>query len=67
MLKKFSEVAKDGCCPKCGYAIMKRGANTVTSNLAVGMAAALATGGLLEAWVTLVLNSESSFPVEIAG
>lgn len=46
-LKKFSEVAKDGCCPKCGYAVMKRGANVATSNLAVGMAAALATGGLL--------------------
>ena len=30
-----------------GYAVMKRGANVVTSNLAVGMAAALATGGLL--------------------
>jgi hypothetical protein len=21
-LKKFSEVAKDGCCPKCGYAVL---------------------------------------------
>ena len=46
-LKKFSEVAKDGCCPKCGYAIMKRGVNAVTGNLAVGLAAGLATGGLL--------------------
>jgi hypothetical protein len=47
-LQTFSEVAKDGCCPKCGYTVMKRGANNaVTSNLAVGMAAALATGGLL--------------------
>lgn len=46
-LKKFSEVAKDGCCPKCGYAVMKRGVNKVTSNLAVGLAANLATGGLL--------------------
>ena len=33
-LKKFSEVAKDGCCPKCGYAVMKRGVNAVTGNLA---------------------------------
>jgi hypothetical protein len=47
VLKKFSEVAKDGCCPKCGYAVMKRGANAVTGNLAVGLAAGLATGGLL--------------------
>jgi hypothetical protein len=46
-LKKFSEVAKDGCCPKCGYGVMKRGANAVTSNLAVGMTATLFTGGLL--------------------
>ncbi len=46
-LKKFSEVAKDGCCPKCGYAVMKRGVNAVTGNLAVGIAAGLATGGLL--------------------
>jgi hypothetical protein len=46
-LEKFSEVAKDGCCPNCGYAVMKRGANAVTSSLAVGVAAALATGGLL--------------------
>jgi hypothetical protein len=46
-LEKFSEVAQDGCCPKCGYAVMKRGANAVTSNLAVGMAATLATGGIL--------------------
>ena len=28
-LQKFSEVAKDGCCPKCGYAIMKRGATEI--------------------------------------
>jgi hypothetical protein len=28
-LEKFSEVAQDGCCPKCGYAVMKRGANAV--------------------------------------
>ena len=46
-LKKFSQVAKDGCCPKCGYAVMRRGVNAVTSNLAVGLAATLATGGLL--------------------
>jgi hypothetical protein len=46
-LEKFSEVAEDGCCPNCGYAIMKRGANAVTGNLAVGVAAAVATGGLL--------------------
>ena len=46
-LKKFSEVAKDGCCPKCGYAVMKRGVNAVTGNLAVGLAAGLAAGGLL--------------------
>lgn len=46
-LKKFSEVAVDGCCPKCGYAMMKRGVNKVTSNVAVGLTAALATGGLL--------------------
>lgn len=46
-LKKFSEVAKDGCCPKCGYAVMKRGVNAVTGNLAVGLAAGLVTGGLL--------------------
>jgi hypothetical protein len=42
-LKKFSEVAKDGCFPKCGYGVMKRGANAVTSNLAVGMTATLIT------------------------
>ena len=43
------ETGPDGAlfCPKCGYTIMRRGANVVTSNLAVGMAAALATGGLL--------------------
>lgn len=46
-LKKFSEAAKDGCCPRCGNPVMKRGANAVTSNLAVGMTAALVTGGLL--------------------
>jgi len=46
-LQKFSEVAKDGCCPKCGYAVMKRGINTVTGNLAFGAAATIATGGLL--------------------
>lgn len=45
-LQKFSEVAKDGCCPKCGYAIMKRGANAVTGNLAFGVAATIATGGV---------------------
>ena len=45
-LKKFSEVAKDGRCPKCGY-VAKRGVNAVTGNLAVGLAATLATGGLL--------------------
>jgi hypothetical protein len=50
-LKKFSEVAKDGCCPKCGYAVMKRGVNAVTGNLAVGLAAGLATGGLLNGLV----------------
>jgi hypothetical protein len=33
--------------PKCGYAVMKRGVNAVTGNLAVGLAAGLATGGLL--------------------
>jgi hypothetical protein len=48
-LQKFSEVAKDGCCPRCGYGIMKRGVNAVTSNPAVGLAATLATGGLLGA------------------
>lgn len=42
-LRKFSEVAKDGCCPKCGYAIMKRGVNAVTGNLAVGLAVGLAS------------------------
>jgi hypothetical protein len=47
MPKKFSEVAVDGCCPKCGYAVMKRGVNKVTSNLGVGAVATLATGGLL--------------------
>ena len=46
-LKKFSEVAKDGRRPKSGYAAMKRGVNAVTGNLAVGLAAGLATGGLL--------------------
>ena len=46
-LKKFSEVAKDGCCPKCGCAVMKRDVNAVTGNLAVGLATGLATGGLL--------------------
>lgn len=46
-LEKFGDVAKDGCCPKCGYAVMKRGINAVTSNLAFGAAATLATGGLL--------------------
>jgi len=46
-LKKFSQVAKDSCCPKCGDAVMKRGVNAVTGNLAVGLAAGLATGGLL--------------------
>jgi hypothetical protein len=46
-LEKFSDVAEDGCCPKCGYALMKRGTNALTSNLAVGMAAAVATGGLI--------------------
>ncbi len=46
-IKKFSEVAENGCCPKCGYAVMKRGANAVHDNLAVGMAGALPTGGLL--------------------
>jgi hypothetical protein len=46
-MQKFSEVAKNGCCPKCGNPIMKRGANAVTSNLGVGLAATLAMGGLL--------------------
>jgi hypothetical protein len=46
-LKKFSEVAKDGCCPKCGYVVMKRGVNAITGNLAVGLAAGLVTNGLL--------------------
>ena len=46
-LRKFSEASVNGRCPKCGYAVMKRGANAVTGNLAVGMAAALATGGIL--------------------
>lgn len=36
-----------GCCPKCGYAVMKRGVNAVTGSLAVGLAAAVATGGVL--------------------
>jgi hypothetical protein len=36
-LQKFSAVAKDGCCPKCGYAVMKRGINAVTGNTAVGV------------------------------
>ena len=48
-LKKFSEVARDGCRPKCGYAVMKRGVNAVAGNLAVGLAAGLASGGLLGA------------------
>jgi len=46
-LKKSSEVAKDSCCPKCRYAVMECGVNAVTGNLAVGLAAGLATGGLL--------------------
>jgi hypothetical protein len=46
-IKKFSEVAVDGCCPKCGYAVMKRGANKLTSNLAAGLAAAIVTQGVL--------------------
>jgi peptide subunit release factor 1 (eRF1) len=46
-LQKFSEVGENGCCPKCGYAVMKRGVNALTSNLAVGAVATLATGGLL--------------------
>jgi hypothetical protein len=46
-LQKFSEVAKDGCCSKCGYSVMKRGVNAVTGKLAVGVAAGLSTGGLL--------------------
>ena len=44
--------AGDGNCRHaqalgCGYAVMKRGVNAVTGNLAVGIAAGLATGGLL--------------------
>ena len=31
-LKKFSEVAKDGRCPKCGYAATKHGVNAVIGN-----------------------------------
>jgi ribosomal protein S27E len=46
-LKKFSEATQDGRCPKCGYAVMKRGVNAVTGNLAVGLGAAVVTGGLL--------------------
>lgn len=46
-LQRFSDAAKDGCCPKCGYSVMKRGANAVTGNLALGAAAFIATGGLL--------------------
>lgn len=46
-LKKFSEVAVDGCCPKCGYAVMKRGVNKVTSNLAFGLAAGIVTHGIV--------------------
>lgn len=46
-LQKFSQVAKDGCCPNCGYAVMKRGINAVTGNLAFGLAATVATGDLL--------------------
>jgi hypothetical protein len=46
-LKEFSEVAKDGRCSKCGCAAMKRGVNAVTGSLAVGLAAGLATGGVL--------------------
>ena len=46
-MQKFSEVAKNGCRPKCGNPIMKRGANAATSNLGVGLAATLAMGGLL--------------------
>ena len=38
-LKKFSEVAKDGCCPKCGNAVMKRGINAVTGNPATSRSA----------------------------
>ncbi len=29
-LARFSEVAVDGCCPKCGYSVMKRGVTAVT-------------------------------------
>lgn len=46
-LKKFSKVAKDGCYPKCGYAVIEHGVDAVTGNLAVGLAAGLAVGGLL--------------------
>lgn len=46
-LKKFSDVAVGGCCPKCGNPNMKRGGNAITGNLAVGLTAAVATGGLL--------------------
>jgi hypothetical protein len=46
-LKKFSEVAEQGCCPKCGYSVMKRGANALTGSLAVGLDVGIATNGLL--------------------
>lgn len=46
-LKKSSEVAKDSCCPKCRYAVLKCGVNAVTGNLAVGLAAGLAMAGCL--------------------
>ena len=44
-LQKFSEVAQDGCCPKCGYAVMKRGVNAVTAP-AASVSAYLAVGPL---------------------
>ena len=43
-LKKSSQITNDGCCPKCGYAVMRRGVNAVTGNLAIGLDATLATG-----------------------
>ncbi len=45
-LQKFSEVSKDGCCPKCGYAIMKRPTGNIAGR-AVGVAMLVATTGAI--------------------
>lgn len=46
-IQKFSKVAVNGCCPKCGYAVMNRGTNAVTSTATFGIVAAVATGGIV--------------------